>query len=46
MLDSFYPRACLEALQNVCLNLSFEKDFHMAGKKMTKNGRKMAIYES
>ena len=32
--------------QNDRLNLSFVKDFHVVGKKMTKNGQKMAIFES
>ena len=31
--------------QNVRLNLSFVKDFHIVGTKMARNGRKMAIYQ-
>ena len=32
--------------QNEGLNLSFVKDIHVVGKKMARNGHKMAIYES
>ena len=35
-----------KAPQNDCLELSFVKDFHADGKKMTRYGGKMAIYES
>ena len=37
-------QTCL-APQNDRLNLSFVKDFHMVGKKMARNGWKMAIYQ-
>ena len=33
------------ALQNNHQNLSFVKDFYVAGRKMARNGHKMAIYE-
>ena len=32
--------------QNDRLNLSFLKDVYSVGKKMTKNGRKMTVYQS
>ena len=32
--------------QNARLNLSFVKDFNVVGKKITRNDRKTAIYES
>ena len=35
-----------KAPQNDRLNLSFVKDEHTNGKKMARNGRKTAIYES
>ena len=38
-------QACL-APQNDRLNLSFVREFHVVGKKMTKNSQKMAIFES
>ena len=38
--------AKLKAPQTDRLDLSFVKDFHAVGKEMTRNGRKMAIYES
>jgi hypothetical protein len=34
------------APQNDSLNLSFVKDLHVVGEIKTRNGRKMAIYES
>ena len=34
------------APQNDRLNLSFVKDVHEVGKKMARNGHKMAVYES
>ena len=33
------------ASQNDCLNLSFVKDRHVAGKKMARYGHYMAIYQ-
>ena len=36
---------CL-ALQNDCQNLSFVKDIYAVGKKMTRNGHKMAKLKS
>ena len=35
-----------KAPQNDRLNLSFVKDIYVVAKKMTRNGCKMAIYES
>ena len=34
------------APQNDCLNLSFVKDIHVVGKKMTRKCRKTAIHQS
>ena len=34
------------APQNDHLNISFVKDVYVVGKKMTKNGRKMTVYQS
>ena len=34
------------APQNVCLNLSFVKDNYVVAKEMTRNGRKMGIFET
>ena len=34
------------AAQNDRLNLSFVKDIHVVAKKITRNGRKMAIFET
>ena len=32
--------------QNECLNLSFVKNIYVVGKKMTRNGRKIDIFET